>query len=139
MHDDLLDLEDISGKRGITTRLAGRVTVREGHAAAALEVMSRFAADPRWLVYLPPTMSPPDTSREPGLLERLRAAAGAAATVALDRTVQLLAQAGARGVEVGPVLTRTRARADMAGQFVEAYRPLRQDSCRVLVFESRRG
>ncbi len=31
--------------------------------------MSRFAADPRWLIYLPPTMSPCETSGEPGLLE----------------------------------------------------------------------
>ncbi len=43
--------------------------IREENAAAALEVMSRFAADPRWLVYLPPTMSPSETSREPGMLE----------------------------------------------------------------------
>src|SRR5207244_2574298 len=27
------------------------------------------AVDPRWLVYLPPTMAPPGTSRLPGLLE----------------------------------------------------------------------
>jgi protein phosphatase len=45
------------------------VTIREENARAALEVMSRFAADPRWLIYLPPTMSPPVTSAEPGLLE----------------------------------------------------------------------
>jgi protein phosphatase len=32
-------------------------------------VMSRFAADPRWLIYLPPTMSPCETSGESGLLE----------------------------------------------------------------------
>src|SRR5580765_7394194 len=31
--------------------------------------MSRFAADPRWLIYLPPTMSPCETSALPGLLE----------------------------------------------------------------------
>jgi len=31
--------------------------------------MSRFAADPRWLIYLPPTMSPCETSRREGLLE----------------------------------------------------------------------
>lgn len=31
--------------------------------------MSRFAANPKWLIYLPPTMSPCETSREPGLLE----------------------------------------------------------------------
>jgi len=68
-HDDLLDAEDVLGKRIVTTRLRGSVTVREAHATAALEVMSRFAADPKWLVYLPPTMSPCETSQEPGLLE----------------------------------------------------------------------
>src|SRR5262249_9272562 len=41
----------------------------EAQSAAALEVISRFAADPRWLIYLPPTMSPPETSAAPGLLE----------------------------------------------------------------------
>ena len=40
----------------------GTVTVREENAAGALEVMSRFAIDPRWLVYLPPTMAPTATS-----------------------------------------------------------------------------
>jgi polynucleotide kinase-phosphatase len=68
-HDEVLDADDVLGKRGITTRLRGRVTVRGENAAAALEVMSRFAVDPRWLIYLPPTMSPCETSNEPGLLE----------------------------------------------------------------------
>ena len=45
------------------------MTVREENAAAALEVMSRFAVDPRWLVYLPPTMAPSNTTRAAGLLE----------------------------------------------------------------------
>jgi len=45
------------------------VTVREENAAAALEVMGRFAVDPRWLVYLPPAMSPTATSKRPDLLE----------------------------------------------------------------------
>jgi protein phosphatase len=31
--------------------------------------MSRFTVNPKWLIYLPPTMSPTETSREPGLLE----------------------------------------------------------------------
>jgi protein phosphatase len=68
-HDELLDLEDVLGKRIVTTRLAGRVTIREENASAALEAMSRFAVDPRWLIYLPPTMSPSETSALPGLLE----------------------------------------------------------------------
>jgi protein phosphatase len=67
--DDVLDIDDVLGKRTITTRLAGHVTVREENAIAALEVMSRFAADPKWLIYLPPTMSPSGTSKLDGLLE----------------------------------------------------------------------
>jgi protein phosphatase len=67
--DDVLDLEDVSGKRIVATRLHGNVTVREEQSAAALEAMSRFAIDPRWLVYLPPTMSPSETSRRPDYLE----------------------------------------------------------------------
>jgi protein phosphatase len=67
--DDVLDIEDVIGKRLVTTRLRGNVTIREEHAIAALEVMSRFATDPRWLIYLPPTMSPCETSKEPDLLE----------------------------------------------------------------------
>jgi protein phosphatase len=68
-HDDVLDLADVTGKRIITTRLHHSVTVREENATAALEVMSRFAASPKWLIYLPPTMSPTETSDRPGLLE----------------------------------------------------------------------
>ena len=65
----ILDLADVSGKRIIETRLSKTVTVREENSVAALEVMSRFALDPHWLAYLPPTMSPPETSRLDGLLE----------------------------------------------------------------------
>jgi protein phosphatase len=68
-YDDVLDLDDIYGKRIVSTRLHRTVTIREENSIAALEVMSRFAADPKWLIYLPPTMSPSETSREPGLLE----------------------------------------------------------------------
>src|SRR5690606_29676724 len=68
-NDDILDAEDVLGKRMISTRLQHNVTIREENATAALEVMSRFAANPKWLIYLPPTMSPSETSNEPGLLE----------------------------------------------------------------------
>src|SRR5260370_33377043 len=68
-HDDLLDLEDVVGKRFISTRLHSNITIPAENAMAALEVMSRFAVNPKWLIYLPPTMSPTETSREPGLLE----------------------------------------------------------------------
>jgi protein phosphatase len=67
--DDLLDIDDVLGKRIISTPFAGNVTIREENAAAALEVMTRWAANPKWIIYLPPTMSPSGTSKEPGLLE----------------------------------------------------------------------
>ena len=68
-YEDLLELTDVLGKRIVQTRLFRNVTVPEENAAAALEVMSRFAVDPHWLIYLPPTMSPSETSMIPGLLE----------------------------------------------------------------------
>lgn len=67
--DDVLDIADVLGKRIIHTGLHGNVIVREENAIAALEVMSRFAANPKWLIYLPPTMSPSETTAQPGLLE----------------------------------------------------------------------
>jgi len=66
---DVLDIRDVAGSRVIETAYVSRITVREDHAAAALEVMSRFAIDPRWLLYLPPTMSPVATSPRDDLLE----------------------------------------------------------------------
>jgi len=68
-HDDLLDMDDVLGKRIITTALHRSITIRKENAAAALEVMSRFAANPKWLIYLPPTMSPSETSQRNGYLE----------------------------------------------------------------------
>jgi protein phosphatase len=68
-NDDVLDLAGVIGKRVIHTRLMSNVTVREENTAAALEVMSRFAANPKWLIYLPPTMSPTETSQRDNLLE----------------------------------------------------------------------
>ncbi|MEW1634735.1 polynucleotide kinase-phosphatase [Streptomyces sp. NPDC093801] len=64
-----LDLADVQGRRVVETRHLGNVGVREENAAAALEVMSRFAVDPRLVPYLPPTMAPTATSREDGWLE----------------------------------------------------------------------
>ena len=69
-----LHLADVTGGQQVQTRLRGQVHVDGKHMAAALENMSRFAMDPRWLVYLPPTMSPGQTSDLPGLIEHPREA-----------------------------------------------------------------
>jgi protein phosphatase len=68
-HEDVLEIEDVIGKRIIETRVHGNLTVREENAIAALEAMSRFATNPRWIIYLPPTMSSSETSSQSGLLE----------------------------------------------------------------------
>lgn len=67
--DEILEIEDVTGRRIVQTRLRGNVTIREENGAAALEVISRFAANPKWLIYLPPTMSPGGTSQLDRLLE----------------------------------------------------------------------
>ena len=65
----LLDVGDVLGKHYVETSLAGRITIPAERSSAAIEVMSRFATDPRWLVYLPPTMAPVATSKRPDFLE----------------------------------------------------------------------
>jgi len=67
--DDMLNIDDVLGQRYITTRLRHSIKINAENSVAALEIMSRFAADPRWLIYLPPTMSPCETSKHPDYLE----------------------------------------------------------------------
>ncbi len=98
--DDLLDMEDVSGKRIVSTRLLPNVTVREENAAAALEAISRFAVDPRWLIYLPPTMSPTATSRRPDLLEHPDEAFAAYAKWRVERVVCQEKHMGSRAVVI---------------------------------------
>ena len=67
--NDMLTIGDVQGRLHLTTQLMPSILVQENNAAAALEIMSRFAADPHWLIYLPPTMSPCETSPLDGYLE----------------------------------------------------------------------
>ena len=53
-----LRFDDVAGERIVATRLMGRLKIRAEQTAPALELLSRFAIDPRWLIYLPPTMAP---------------------------------------------------------------------------------
>jgi polynucleotide kinase-phosphatase len=98
--DAMLDIEDVQGKRTLMTRLVGSVRVEPENAAAALEVMSRFAIDPRWLVYLPPTMSPPETSTLAGLLEHPAEAFGYYSRAGVGRVVVEEKHMGSRAVAV---------------------------------------
>ncbi|MEV8506864.1 polynucleotide kinase-phosphatase [Actinoplanes sp. NPDC051475] len=66
--DEGLDLADVTGRRHIDYGY-GRTTVAAENAAAALEVMSRFALAPETLAWLPPTMAPCSTATVEGYLE----------------------------------------------------------------------
>jgi len=123
---DDLDITDVLGIRGVHTAHHGRVAIRAEQAAGALEVMSRFALHPRWLGYLPPTMSPVATSAREGLLEHPDeafagyAAAGVDAVICQEKHMGSRAAVlvcrdsavaarrfGATGEEMGAVYTRT--------------------------------
>ncbi|MER6344767.1 polynucleotide kinase-phosphatase [Streptomyces sp. NPDC001595] len=93
-----LDLADVYGRRVVETRHQGRVALREDNAAAALEVMSRFAVDPRLLPYLPPTMAPTATSRVEGYLEHPAEAFAQYAQDGVERVVCEEKHMGSRAV-----------------------------------------
>ena len=141
---DDLALTDVLGKRVVQTRLAGRVTVREENAAGALEVMSRFAIDPRWLLYLPPTMAPTATTPDGDSLEHPATAfefyrrdgvtqviceekhMGSRAVVLVCRSAAAAAaRFGATQGETGAVYTRTGRsmfKADTSEEFLQLLR-----------------
>ena len=94
----VLDLGDVLGRRTVQTRLMGDLVVQEENSAAALEVMSRFAVDPRWLVYLPPTMAPVATSARADVLEHPAEAFGYFAAAGVGRVVCEEKHMGSRAV-----------------------------------------
>ncbi|RSS95024.1 polynucleotide kinase-phosphatase [Streptomyces sp. WAC05292] len=121
-----LDLADVHGRRVVETRHLGNVAVREENAAAALEVTSRFAVDPRLVPYLPPTMAPAAASQVEGFLEHPAEAfaqyradgiaqvvceekhMGSRATVLLCRDAETARRRfGTDGTATGSVYTRT--------------------------------
>ncbi|MEV5497188.1 polynucleotide kinase-phosphatase [Nonomuraea fuscirosea] len=96
----MLDIGDVIGTRHVETRFGATVKVMEQNSAAALEVMSRFAVDPRWLVYLPPTMAPPETSRLDGYLEHPHEAFEELAAAGVGEVVCEEKHMGSRAVAV---------------------------------------
>ncbi|MCC5577711.1 polynucleotide kinase-phosphatase [Microtetraspora sp. AC03309] len=95
-----LRIGDVSGTRYVDTRFGGRIKIREENAAAALEIMSRFAVDPHWLVYLPPTMAPPETSTLDGFLEHPAEAFDEFARAGVTRVVCEEKHMGSRAIAV---------------------------------------
>jgi protein phosphatase len=65
----MLNIDDVLGQKYLDARLRRSIKIDTENSTAALELMSRFAVDPHWLIYLPPTMSPCETSKSPDYLE----------------------------------------------------------------------
>ncbi|MFF3865770.1 polynucleotide kinase-phosphatase [Micromonospora sp. NPDC001898] len=95
--DTVLDLRDVAGRRHVEHPY-GTLTVPAENAAAALEVMSRFAVDPSWLTWLPPTMAPCSTSTVEGFLEHPAQAFADYRSAGVDRVVCEEKHMGSRAV-----------------------------------------
>lgn len=67
--DALPCVESLLAGRRLDTELRQGIEVRRENAVAAFETVNRFAVAPQWLVYVPPTMSPSETSANPEYLE----------------------------------------------------------------------
>ena len=96
----VLKINDVSGTRWVETTYAGKVKIPGENAAAALEIMSRFAVDPRWLIYLPPTMSPASASKRDGFLEHPQQAFEEYAAWGVTRVVCEEKHMGSRAIAV---------------------------------------
>ncbi|HEX5199779.1 MAG TPA: polynucleotide kinase-phosphatase [Actinoplanes sp.] len=95
--DEGLDIADVTGRRHIDYAY-GRTTVAAENAAAALEVMSRFALDPATLVWLPPTMAPCSTATVEGYLEHPSTALADMRAAGVSRVVCEEKHMGSRAV-----------------------------------------
>jgi len=99
-HDDTLDLADLTGKLIIETQHGHNFTIREENTIAALEVMSRWSVNPKWLLYLPPTMSPAETSTHEDYLERPEEAFAFYQRMSIDKVVCEEKHMGSRAVVI---------------------------------------
>jgi polynucleotide kinase-phosphatase len=95
--DEGLDLADVVGRKHLDYGY-GRTTVAAENAAAALEVMSRFALDPATLMWLPPTMAPCSTSVLDGFLEHPSSAFADLRAAGVDKVVCEEKHMGSRAV-----------------------------------------
>ncbi|BCJ43732.1 polynucleotide kinase-phosphatase [Actinoplanes ianthinogenes] len=92
-----LDIADVTGRKHLDYGY-GRTTVPAENAAAALEVMGRFAVDPETLIWLPPTMAPCSSSTVDGFLEHPTSAFADLRAAGVDRVVCEEKHMGSRAV-----------------------------------------
>lgn len=69
LNNEILNIEDYQGDLSISTELINPIIIKKKYTDSALETISRFTIDPKWLIYLPPTMSPASSSSLEDYLE----------------------------------------------------------------------
>jgi protein phosphatase len=118
--DDMLNIDDVLNRKYLSPRLRRNIKINEENAMAALEIISRFAADPHWLIYLPPTMSPCETSNLEDYLEYPAEAFSYYKTHGIGKVVCEQKHMGSRAVVVlckdkETVIARFKAQNDKSG------------------------
>ncbi len=96
----LPDAAILTAKAVVETRWGRPVTIQESEAAAAFEGLTRFAADPRWLIHVPPTTATVEASAMEDWLERPEEAFDHYAKAAAPRVMVQKKHMGSRAVVV---------------------------------------
>jgi protein phosphatase len=97
---DLIRIEKLIGKQFITTEIEGEIKIPAERMAAALELVGRFSVNTGWLIYLPPTMSPCETSSLEDYLEYPTEALDYYASKGISKVICQTKHMGSRAVVV---------------------------------------
>ncbi|MEM6272533.1 MAG: polynucleotide kinase-phosphatase [Bacteroidota bacterium] len=68
-HDEVLDFTLFRDRSLAVTRMLFNITPKDWQVTGAIEYMNRYAVHPKWLIYLPSTLSAPKASAVGALLE----------------------------------------------------------------------
>ncbi|HEX2900398.1 MAG TPA: polynucleotide kinase-phosphatase, partial [Bacteroidia bacterium] len=67
--DDSLSVDLVGARALVSTRHGYHLSLQEPQVVAVMQMLATEAVAPKWLIYLPPTVSPPTSASLPGLLE----------------------------------------------------------------------
>ncbi len=84
---EFINFERIAGRNLVTTRDNYYITIKDQASPSTLEFLELGGLNPRWLIYLPPRLSPTKSSTLPGYLEHLTEALSYYAKKGLDKVL----------------------------------------------------
>ena len=142
---EMIDMERIAGRNLVNTRRDYFVTIKDEKSPPVVELLSQGRLNPRWLIYLPPRISPTKSSAQPGFLEHTEEAlkyygkkglehvlveevhGGEVVTVILGKNeLTILNRFGIKGEGIGTVINSSGHRyfdsPDQEQQFLKEFR-----------------